>query len=187
MKVVLDCQTKFLKMSQITVRTMVKSPGQLDKQFISQSQNTDFSEAFFKMAPKRQIFGHHVLTKSQNHHVLKRLYSSKNKGNAIKSHIVSSVDGKGVFMLFMSVATSYSCTDKRVMKYLTYLEANHNLFGGPNNVFAVILLDLGYIKGWFVHGNNATFSNTLDQLNNQTGGRVNYQFPPGSHDQCTTL
>ena len=28
MKVVLDSQTKFLKMSKITVRTMVKPPGQ---------------------------------------------------------------------------------------------------------------------------------------------------------------
>ena len=69
------------------------------------------------------------------------------------------------------------------------MEAIYDHFGGfvdfitgSNNVFVIILLDLGYM-GWLIHGHNATFSNTLDQLNIQTGGRVNYRFPPGSHDQ----
>ena len=58
MKVVLDSQTKFLKMSKITVRTMVKTPGLSDKRFKSYGQNTGFPEPFLKMAPKSQIFGH---------------------------------------------------------------------------------------------------------------------------------
>jgi hypothetical protein len=67
------------------------------------------------------------------------------------------------------------------MGYITDLEANHNLIGGfldfitgPGNVFVIVLLDLGY-KSWFVHGNNATFTDTLDQINIQQEGCVNYR------------
>ena len=131
---------------------------------------------------------HNVITKSQDHTNLKRQFSEKNKGNAIVCHIVSSVDGRGVFVLPLCAATSPSNTDERIMKYITDLEINRNLLGGfldfitgPQNVFVVILMDLGY-KGWFVN-QQATFTDTLDQINIQQQGRVNYRFPPSSRDR----